>query len=547
MNYLKQLKTIIDTLPDNELAKKAENIVKLIESHGSKKKLMNAGLLKAGKSSLFNALCGNEHFETDVIRCTVKNKSRDLDDYILVDTPGLDANEHDTEVSFEGYKDSDLIIFVHNSIDGELSQVEIDGIKQISNLFGEVNEFLPKCILVLSNADQKYDSIDTLKKVIQNQCKNLFRAEFAFVVDVNSTGYMKGIFENKNLLVQASNINKLKELLDNILTPKEFQSLFNMYVHTLIDDLKNDIEIEQEKVQKLKEDKKKSLIDTKKIEQAIKSIDNRLENGIALIDEERKKELYLATPYAYIETRDYKEYDSKYRAELGAEKICNKGIHEMAASTRELALNFIDDCKSYFYDNGGLNNIKNKLFNNYNEIKEIYYSVNSSITDLLTFDIKIKKDSEIDEYFKKFDDAKYYSRYICAENFNSAKYYLTSYSSNLDIDCNYNIKWVDGLFGARQKEVKYYTWDISGAVDDIKSEAKSILDSKIDLARDAFSSLLYIYMEDINNQYVQSINNLIKNLQAELKKVENKNNKLVNEINLMEDKIKVLNNIKISF
>lgn len=83
--------------------------------------------MKAGKSSLFNAIIGEkEVFKTDVIRATVSNDSYEMENYILIDTPGLDANDEDTAVALEGYKSADIILFVHNVIDGELNKIETD-------------------------------------------------------------------------------------------------------------------------------------------------------------------------------------------------------------------------------------------------------------------------------------------------------------------------------------------------------------------------------------------------------------------------------------
>ena len=51
----------------------------------SKKIIVNAGLLKAGKSSLLNALTGKNQFAADVIRATVENQRVETDQYILLD------------------------------------------------------------------------------------------------------------------------------------------------------------------------------------------------------------------------------------------------------------------------------------------------------------------------------------------------------------------------------------------------------------------------------------------------------------------------------
>ena len=102
---------------------------------------MNAGLLKAGKSTLFNALLGERVFESDVIRATVKNQKREAEGYFLLDTPGLDANAQDTKEALTAYAKADAIVFVHNLQEGEFNQVEIDSIEQIGSLYGDKKAF----------------------------------------------------------------------------------------------------------------------------------------------------------------------------------------------------------------------------------------------------------------------------------------------------------------------------------------------------------------------------------------------------------------------
>ena len=73
----------------NSLINQSSEFIKRYEERRCLKKkiIVNAGLLKAGKSSLLNALTGKRQFATDVIRATVKNQKEETDKYILLDTP----------------------------------------------------------------------------------------------------------------------------------------------------------------------------------------------------------------------------------------------------------------------------------------------------------------------------------------------------------------------------------------------------------------------------------------------------------------------------
>ena len=64
---------LIEMKPD-KLEEKYLQLRKEISRNTGKLRVTNAGLLKAGKSSLFNALAGREFFEMDVIRATVRNQ-----------------------------------------------------------------------------------------------------------------------------------------------------------------------------------------------------------------------------------------------------------------------------------------------------------------------------------------------------------------------------------------------------------------------------------------------------------------------------------------
>jgi len=64
MKILEEVESILEEF--NEIKERLENH-KMIN-------IINSGLLKAGKSELFNALSNQENFETGVVRTTVENK-----------------------------------------------------------------------------------------------------------------------------------------------------------------------------------------------------------------------------------------------------------------------------------------------------------------------------------------------------------------------------------------------------------------------------------------------------------------------------------------
>src|SRR5262245_47809196 len=80
-----------------ELEVHDDTLARLLDGSYSRVTVVNAGLLKAGKSSLFNALIDvPEHFATSAGRCTTKPQELDRGTHVLVDTPGIDATGYDT-------------------------------------------------------------------------------------------------------------------------------------------------------------------------------------------------------------------------------------------------------------------------------------------------------------------------------------------------------------------------------------------------------------------------------------------------------------------
>ena len=224
----------------DDILKKVE-IINNLEKNHNKINIVNAGLLKAGKSELFNAISGKQFFETGVVRTTIENKKLDLDNYVLIDTPGLDANFEDSKMAFDGYKDADIIVFVHNAVDGELNKIEIESIKEIMKLFEDSKVFFDSSILVVTHVDQlqNEEEEEQILNIINHQIKKLFKDEFLYTIGVDSMSCVKGLKENKNLLVKSSNIFNLKFMIEEII--KEEKSCFNSIINKLKIDCNQDI------------------------------------------------------------------------------------------------------------------------------------------------------------------------------------------------------------------------------------------------------------------------------------------------------------------
>lgn len=173
------------------------------------------GLVNAGKSYLLNMLTApknaDEYFKTADRRETVAIKEFESEKYIYLDTPGLDAQRQDDNISEEAVLNADIVLFVHQP-QGELDASEMAFLKALKSSMGDCAE--KHVVIVISKAEKEpKEKISTIMGKIREQCKKHLGIEFS-VFSVSSTFYKKGVNENKNKLVAESHVTDLIEYLD---------------------------------------------------------------------------------------------------------------------------------------------------------------------------------------------------------------------------------------------------------------------------------------------------------------------------------------------
>lgn len=174
------------------------------------------GLVKAGKSSLLNMLSGHasdEHFRTGDVRTTRTNQVLELDDYMLVDTPGLGYDQDDTQQANQGLDAADVVLFVH-APPGELDQEEVALLDQLRNAYGQdVGE---RVVLVISQLDKLQDAdLAAVKETIERQALiHLGTAPECFVI--SNTRFKSGVEKNKQGLCEKSGIPQLSQHLQTL-------------------------------------------------------------------------------------------------------------------------------------------------------------------------------------------------------------------------------------------------------------------------------------------------------------------------------------------
>lgn len=188
-------------------------------------KLVNVtcmGLYNHGKSSLLNALIDDledSTFKTADVRETTISKSFEYNNINFVDTPGLNAKEHDDKRVLDAVKESDINIFVHTVTTGEFVEKEIEFLQHIKTNWNNPKDFIDRTIFVLSRVDKANNQNDissTINKM-QNQILEIFGLE-SIIIPVSALRYKKGMLEGKNILIKKSNIVELENNLNKLIS-----------------------------------------------------------------------------------------------------------------------------------------------------------------------------------------------------------------------------------------------------------------------------------------------------------------------------------------
>ncbi len=199
-----------------DLIHRADNLLTMEESNNSKPIVAVWGLMNAGKSYLLNMLTDHvseDYFKTNDIRETAEIKIYEDDNFIFIDTPGLDANDGDDLEAHKGVKEADIVLFVHQP-QGALEKNEIEFLSMLKKRYGENAD--TSIILVLSKIDREpKDKITLIQSEVLRQCEEIIGIS-PQCFTVSGIRYKKGIEDHNTNFVTASHVGELKHyLLDN--------------------------------------------------------------------------------------------------------------------------------------------------------------------------------------------------------------------------------------------------------------------------------------------------------------------------------------------
>jgi hypothetical protein len=175
----------------------------------------NSGLLKAGKSTLFNALVGKaEQFPTGAARMTVMSQEVALDGMVLVDTPGIDARAEDSEQALETLRGADLVLFVHNVGCGAYDAMELEQLRVLRAMFPDEAAFRARLQPVFTFCDRHADAdVDAVIAATHAQTGQHLGFRLADPLPVAAERCLKGRAEGKDLLVRRSGIPSVDALM----------------------------------------------------------------------------------------------------------------------------------------------------------------------------------------------------------------------------------------------------------------------------------------------------------------------------------------------
>ena len=190
----------------------------------SRPRIVACGLLKAGKSSLLNALTGHlaeEFFATGASRTTAALQEAVVDGLVYVDAPGIDASEADDDEAWRGLEAADVLLFVHNMRTGVLDALEETFLQQLRSRRPDAHKWM---IVALTHLDSAGMGQEERCADIRSRMTSIFGA-CPPLVSTSYTAYCKGVQENKPRLVTFSGIAELQKRLITLCRENEARIL----------------------------------------------------------------------------------------------------------------------------------------------------------------------------------------------------------------------------------------------------------------------------------------------------------------------------------
>jgi tRNA U34 5-carboxymethylaminomethyl modifying GTPase MnmE/TrmE len=177
--------------------------------------VISMGLLKAGKSTLLNALLDSpERFATAAARCTVRLDAEEFSGIALTDTPGLDCNDEDTALTEQALRTSELVLVVHSVEQGEYDAVEIDFLRSLERYFPEQEQRQARVVAVLSKSDTRDPAqVQAILECCRDQWRRYVGGEPRTMFATGSSEYFEARAQGRDKRAELSGIPPLRRFI----------------------------------------------------------------------------------------------------------------------------------------------------------------------------------------------------------------------------------------------------------------------------------------------------------------------------------------------
>ena len=185
--------------------------------------IMVYGVYNAGKSTLINALLGQELAAVADVPETARVQGYRWGDFEVLDTPGIDAPLEHEAITREQLVQSDVVIFVVNPLGVVEEEKTLDVLLELV-LAG-------KMIFLVLNCKSRFDPIDLarikdeLSERIQQKAGNQKVLGHIPIVEVNARSALKAKLENKQNLLNSSGFPKFERDLEGFFASVEQKAI----------------------------------------------------------------------------------------------------------------------------------------------------------------------------------------------------------------------------------------------------------------------------------------------------------------------------------
>ena len=195
------------------------------------------GIYNAGKSSIINELLGSDEAKVNDKPETAVVQEFEWNGYTLADTPGVGAPMDHEKITDENLKKADIVLFVMSTTGSTEKKDNYNRLKEIVNLGKKV-------IIILNDKNGDLYTNDSELQIIERKVKDnlqavgLQRDDFVITI-VNAKRANKGRIENKEKLIEKSNIQELKNILLSELKLTDNYIIINNAIVEILKDIES--------------------------------------------------------------------------------------------------------------------------------------------------------------------------------------------------------------------------------------------------------------------------------------------------------------------